>query len=148
MRKGLLLLIAIVTTFASGQNQKVPDCTLAERLQVEKEASELRTWDALYNSYRKYSHCDDVDAAEGYSESKARILVDHWETLPRLAELIRKDEQFERFVRVEETMDMQDVAQIRENAVHKCPKGLRKLCDKLIQSADTDIEEDAATTRP
>jgi hypothetical protein len=43
---------------------------------------------------------------------------------------------------------MQDVAKIRENAVHKCPKGLRKLCDKLIQSADIDIEEDAATTRP
>jgi hypothetical protein len=142
------MLVAIVTIFASGQNQKVPTCTHAERLQVEKEASELRTWDALYNSYRKYGHCDDVDAAEGYSESKARILVDHWETLPRLAELIRKDKEFERFVRVEETMDMQDVAKIRENAAHKCPPGLTNICDRLFQRADTDIEEDGATRKP
>src|SRR6516225_7917663 len=80
-------------------------CTRAEQIQVENEAVNLRTWDSLYKSYKRYGHCDDVDAAEGYSESIARILADHWETLPRLAELIQKDRSFGRFVGLDATMD-------------------------------------------
>jgi hypothetical protein len=69
-----------------------------EMRRAEAEAAELRSWDALYRSYKLYGRCNNVDAAEGFSESVARILVDHWATLPRLAKLADSDAAFRRFV--------------------------------------------------
>ena len=142
----LLVLFAVLTQDVSVAQQK--PCTEAERRQVEAEADELRSWDALYKSYRKYRYCDDVDAQEGYSESIARILADHWETLPRLAKLIEHDSSFGKFVGLDATMDMKDVAKIRNNALHRCPAGLEKLCAKLKKDADEAIAEDAIYRRP
>jgi hypothetical protein len=120
-------------------------CSDAERDQVEKEADAIRTWDALYLSYRQFRHCkEDVDAQEGYSESIARILAYHWKTLPRLAYLIRKDREFGDFVGLDATMSMDDVRKIKENAIHLCPRGLSLLCTKLKRDADSAIAEDAA----
>ena len=87
---------------------------------------------------------DDVDAQEGYSESTARILADHWETLPRLAYLIRKDREFGDRIGLDATMDMDDVRKIKENAIHHCPRGLSVLCTKLKRDADQAIAENAA----
>jgi len=136
----------VVLTVVPAVSQSKP-CTPRDRLQVEKEASILRTWDSLYRSYKRYRQCDDVDAAEGYSESKARILADHWETLPRLAELIQKDRSFSRFVGLDATMDMQDVAKIKRLATTHCPAGLKELCAKLRHDADDAIAEDAAVRK-
>src|SRR6266700_1683922 len=134
-----LTMVPVIPTFA----QQKP-CTDADRSQVEKDASTLRTWDALYRSYRQFRHCwNDVDAQEGYSESEARILADHWETLPRLAYLVKKDREFEGFVGLDATMSMNDVKKIKDNAIHHCPRGLSELCTKLNRDADSAIAEDA-----
>ena len=130
-----------------GFSQSRP-CTRAEHLQVEKEAETLRAWDSLYKSYKHYEHCDDVDAAEGYRESIARILTDHWETLPRLSEIIQKDKSFGSFVTLDATMNMADVAKIKELATEYCPAGLEQLCARLKQDADDAIADDANATRP
>ena len=123
-------------------------CTPAEHNQVENEADTLRTWNALYKAYRHFKHCmDDVDAEEGYSESIARILADRWETLPRLAQLIREDREFGAFVGLDATMDMNDVAKIRDRALHNCPAGLSGICTKLRKDADAAIAEDAAVRK-
>ena len=124
-------------------------CSQAEFLRAEKEAVTLRTWDALYKSYRLYGHCDDVDAGEGYSESAARILVDHWETLNRLSQLARKDKWFRQFAiaSVNATDDMRDVRKIRENTTKRCPPDLHELCKGLRIQADAAIEEDASVKR-
>jgi hypothetical protein len=137
------VVLLCVPIAASVFSQSKP-CTPSEHAQVENEAVNLRTWDSLYRSYRRYAHCEDVDAAEGYSESIARILADHWETLPRLAELIQKDRSFGRFVGLNGTMDMGDVAKIKGLATDQCPAGLEKLCTKLKHDADEAIAEDAA----
>jgi hypothetical protein len=143
----LLLFFAVFVTLVAAQNPQRQVCTYAERRQVEKEAMTLRTWDALYHSYRKFRHCEDVDAAEGYSESKARVLVDHWDTLPRAAQLIRQDKSFRGFVRVDATMDTADVEKIKQNATHSCPAGLSALCKELIRTADEALEENAAAQK-
>jgi len=135
-----LILAMVITT----QAQQKP-CNHADRDQVEKEADTLRSWDALYRSYRQFKNCrDDVDAQEGYSESEARILADHWETLPRLAYLIKQDRAFGGFVGLDATMSMDDVRKIKENAINHCPRGLSALCTKLKRDADSAIAEDAA----
>lgn len=138
-----ILIIGAILLCTAALAQHKP-CTQAQNIQAEEESESLRSWDALYNSYRRYAHCENVSAAEGYSESVARILVNHWQTLPRLAQLVRKDQGFARFVRVDATMDMNDVAKIKDNSIHRCPAGLTSLCDKLRRDADAAIAEDAA----
>lgn len=138
---------AYVFACCTAQAQQKP-CTPAEQDQVGKEADSFRTWDALYKSYKQFKHCrNNAEAEEGYSESKARILADHWETLPRLAELIKIDSEFGTFVGLDSTMRMDDVTRIRENALHHCPAGLSVLCTKLRKDAESAIADDAAVKK-
>jgi hypothetical protein len=127
----------LMLSVCSGYAQDRP-CNESEAQQAEIEAATFRTWDALYKSYKLHRHCDDGAIAEGYSESVARILVDHWKTLPQLAHLARNDQKFRRFVlrHVDGTLNMDDVKKISANAKTRCPVGLRVLCDDLRKEAD------------
>jgi hypothetical protein len=106
----------------------------------------LQTWDALYKSFKSYAHCDDGAVAEGYSESVARILVDHWSTLPRVAYLAKENVDFRRFVlkHVDASLDKDDLEKIKLKARAQCPNSLRVLCNDLGKQADTALKEDAA----
>jgi hypothetical protein len=136
---------ALVCVVLADQNP----CSDAEIKRAEEEAVTLRSWDAIYRSYRRYARCNDVDAAEGYSESVARTLVDHWRTLPRLAALASTDHAFRRFVLagVNATLDMKDVEKIRLNAQSKCPTEAQSLCAGLIKNATEALHEDASAKR-
>src|SRR6266571_4981753 len=122
----VFILALVVSSYAADHR-----CATREALHAEAEADTLRSWNTLYKSYRSYRQCDDGSIGEGYSESVARIIVDHWETLPRFAQLARNDPDFRRFVlkHVDETLDMKDVEKIRMNAKSRCPNRLRVLCD-------------------
>jgi hypothetical protein len=128
-----------------GYAQKRP-CTDAERRAALDEAVTLRSWDALYRSYKSYRQCDDGSIGEGYSESVARILVDHWGTLPRLSHLAQKDAEFRAFVmqHVDATLNMDDVEKIKSSSATQCPPGLRMVCSDLAKQADL-AKEDAST---
>jgi hypothetical protein len=107
----------------------------------------VHSWDALYRSYRSYRQCDDGAIGEGYSESVARILVDHWITLSQLARLARNDAQFRAFVigHVDATLNMDDLEKIRKNAKAQCPTGLRSMCNDLAKQADFALKEGASS---
>jgi hypothetical protein len=134
-QKGFAITLGLVITLFSGQfgygQQRT--CTGAEARRAEAEAVTLRAWDGLYRSYKLYRQCDDGAIAEGYSESVARILVDHWDTLPQLARLAKEDAEFRRFVmgHVDATLNTDDIAKIRTHAKTKCPAGLRAICTDL-----------------
>jgi hypothetical protein len=129
--------------FACAQQQP---CTAAEAQRAEPDTDTLRSWDALYSSYRLYGRCDDGAIAEGYSEAVARILVDHWSTLPRLANLAKKDSRFRRFViaHVNATLNIDDIKKIKTNAKTRCPPELRAICTDLTTEADAALKEDAS----
>jgi hypothetical protein len=98
----------------------------------------------LYRSYHRFAtRCDDGSIAEGYSDSVARILVDHWDTLPRFSELATKDHGFKNFVlrHVDGTMDSGDLYKVRETAIHKCPSGKNSLCVQLRRAVDHAVNE-------
>jgi len=127
----------------STRAQQTP-CTEAENRRAEEESTRPRDWDALYRYFKAYGRCDDVDAAEGSSESVARILVDHWDTLPRLAELVRGDARFRAFAvgGVNATDDTRDILTIQTKANSSCPAGLKDLCDSLTAQAAEALAED------
>ena len=74
------------------------------------------------------------------------ILADHWNTLPRLAAITKKDPAFRGFVmrHIDATIDLKDVEKIGEKASRECPTGLRSLCDEILKEADaarTEIDQ-------
>jgi hypothetical protein len=89
-----------------------------------------------------YGQCNDGANGEASSASVARILVDHWATLPRLARLADKDPGFRRFVMsgVNATLDMSDMKQIKAKAT-TCPQNLAQLCADLSKQADVAINQ-------
>lgn len=66
------------------------------------------------------------------SEAVARNLMDRWERLSRLGELI-KDAGFRRFIlkHVDATLNADDLKKIGLNAEKRCPTNLRALCREL-----------------
>jgi hypothetical protein len=118
-------------------------CTIAEGRTALDEAVMLRSWDALYRSYTKFRYCDDGAIAEGYSESVARILADHWSTLPRFAKLSGKNAAFRAFVirHLDATLDTDDLEKIKKNATNRCPSNLRNTCKDLAKQADRALNE-------
>jgi hypothetical protein len=94
-----------------------------------------------------YQRCDDGAIAEAYSEALARLLVDHWSTLPRLADLAKRDSRFRRFVvaHVDATLNIDDIKKIKTNAKMRCPSELRAICTDLTTEADASLKEDASS---
>jgi hypothetical protein len=134
-----LLLVSLLVWGSIAQKPiRKPECSDTEAQRAESEAVMLRSWDDLFGSYKRYKHCDDAAIAEGYSEAVARILVDHCNTLSRLAEITIKDPDFRRFVlkRIDETLNLEDVKNIRANAEKRCPSGLRDLCRDIRKQAE------------
>jgi hypothetical protein len=146
-KRARIVLGLVVTVFSGhvGYAQQRP-CTSVEAQHAEINAGMFRTWDALYKSYGLYSRCDDGAIAEGFSESVARILVDRWSSLPRLASLAKRDTKFRRFVlrHVDATLNMDDIQKIRESASTRCPTGLGTVCDDLAKQANSALNEDAS----
>lgn len=126
---GVLFFTAAVTIACARQGP----CSADEAKLADTEAETLRDWDSLYKSYSQFDNCDDGAIAEGYSESVARILVNHWDTLPRLAELAKSTPAFRAFVvkHVDPTLNTDDLKKIAELAKTHCPNGLRELCGDL-----------------
>ncbi|MGD0162043.1 MAG: hypothetical protein ABSB39_06190 [Candidatus Sulfotelmatobacter sp.] len=118
-------------------------CTSLEGRHALDEADTLRSWDALYKSYLTFGHCDDGAIGEGYSESVARILTDDWNTLPRFVQLAGKDAAFQAFVirHLDATLNMDDVQNIKQDAMTHCPTGLRSTCIHLVKQADSALKE-------
>jgi hypothetical protein len=141
----LSLAIALLSTQV-GYAQK-HHCTDVDGRRALDEAAMLRSWDALYKSFRLYHHCDDGAIGEGYSESVARILVDQWNTLPRFAHLAVKDAEFRDFVmkHVDATLEMSDVNEINKRARTQCPSALHGVCNDLSKQADLALKEDSAS---
>lgn len=107
-------------------------CTPQQAKQAEKAVDSLNSWDRIHDWYKAYSQCDDGGQAEGMSEAVARNLVDRWERLSRLGELI-KDAGFRRFIlkHVDATLNADDLEKIAVNAEKRCPTNLRALCREL-----------------
>jgi hypothetical protein len=114
------------------------------KAKAEEETDKLQTWGALYQSYRRHADCDDGAVAEGYDEVVARLLRDHWDTLPQFAVLFEKDQRFKAFVlrHVSLTsLDTNDLKKVGTNAVEHCPIGQDNLCKDLRRRVTYDLSQ-------
>jgi hypothetical protein len=126
----LLSMMCIVAAVAAGDLRCPPE----KARRAEEEASALRSWRDVFDSYRRYAECDDGAIAEGYSASVAALLADHWETAPTLCRLTREHARFRRFVlaHIDVTMSPEQAKRIRHSAISSCPKGATSFCRAIV----------------
>lgn len=113
-------------------------CTPEQAEAADELIDHLDSWEKVDNARKKFGDCDDGSIAEGNSEAVARLLVDHWNTLPKLAELIRHDPPLKQFVlrHIDSTLDTADLRKIMKLATSSCSKNLARLCADLKVSAE------------
>jgi hypothetical protein len=108
---------------------------------LEAESDGIRHWSTLHTFYHRYRACrvDDAEVTEGVSESVARLLADHWDTLPAAAKLFGQDPAFETFALagINITDATEDLTRIDELATGHCAPALHKLCRKIRESVRT-----------
>jgi hypothetical protein len=145
MQKLLFLVLAMCTSVCGTAQSATKPCSEAQNRRAEQESDHLHSWTELLRYYRLYGHCDDVDAGEGVSDSVAKVLAHHWETLQQVSQLLATDRGFRRFIifSVNATDDMDDVRKIRASTIDRCPTGLHEFCKDLGAQADQSIKEDA-----
>ncbi len=125
------------------QSVREAPCGDAVHAQAERAADHLQSWQAVYAYYRKYKRCGfDADAAEGLSESIARLLVDKWKSFAEGASLAQRDEGFREFLLagVNATLGEKDLEAIRLRAAD-CPTRAGSLCEQVRKRANSALEE-------
>jgi hypothetical protein len=125
-----LVLVAGLAGLAQAATQKL--CTEAQVKQAQKEAEQLRDWDSVYRSFKRFGQCDEGGVAEAYSDSVSRLLARDWRHLDAFVRLT-SDQSFEQFVirHVDETMSEDEAALVINNARLHCPPGARRLCESI-----------------
>ncbi|RXR07305.1 hypothetical protein [Pseudoxanthomonas composti] len=130
----------VALTFGNAHVDVRP-CSIQEAFAAEQEASSVRHWEAVYQSYERFFHCDDGAIREGYSYSVGSLLANQWEEFDELVLLTRGSPRFEDFVvsHIDETLPQNDARKIQEN-LSRCPKSGKKLCSRL-KRAITSLRE-------
>jgi len=131
MRAIILGIVAIgflIGPAAAAQGQRV--CTHEDADRADKSLDGLNDWHHVYESFKRYAHCDDGAIAEGYSDKIASLLVDRWASVGELFHLWRTHPQFGRFVlaHVDELMSPEQAEIIAKNARQRCPPESKKYC--------------------
>ena len=100
---------------------------------AENEVDYLKTWDQIYDSFKRYSACDDGAIAEGYSDAVVRMLADRRNQLSTLQTLVDRDKRFGEFVfkHIDATTDDHDLDRVVANADRHCPEGDGELCSTI-----------------
>jgi hypothetical protein len=125
-----LSLCVVLAAGAATQN-----CTRQDAQKAETEASSLKTWHQVFQSYRRYRNCDDGAISEGYSSTIAALLSSGWDHIGELLQLIKLHPGFERFVlrHLDDTMSRDQDTQIQSNVRGKCPTDAAQFCAEITK---------------
>jgi hypothetical protein len=108
-------------------------CTETEAIAAETVSSGLKSWTSIYDSFKRFGHCDDGAVAEGYSDSVVRTLASCWNQLGTLQKLASSDDKFHEFVlrHIDATTDERDIKKIITNATKRCPAKAKTICAEI-----------------
>jgi hypothetical protein len=133
------LVFSVYFINASNADRREPVCTDAQETAALTEASTLRSWDSVYNSFKRYRQCDDGAISEGYSDTVGRLLADDWQHFERLRELCSSDKDFQQFVlrHIDITVPVDVLQKIIDNARLRCSAKGKTLCRAIEDKAST-----------
>jgi hypothetical protein len=121
------------------QNQ----CSETRVIAAVKESSALKSWQNIYDSYRKYQQCDDGAIAEGYSDLITGLMANNWDTLKDLKMFTETDKEFLKFVlrHIDASVDPEDVKKVSDNASQHCAADFSELCSLIKERAEEILKE-------
>jgi hypothetical protein len=136
-RRSLAASLVLFLSSANNVAAQEKVCTLTEAMAAENVSARLKSWTDVYNSFKRFGHCDDGAIAEGYSDSIIRLLVSRWNLLGRLQQLASLDNSFHAFVlrHIDATADELDIKRLIGNATKRCPAKAKTLCAEVEQAA-------------
>lgn len=113
-----------------------PICTPLEAKAAEEQIAGLKTWKLLYQSYKKYSYCDDGSIGEAYSSAISQLLILNWHDINKLALQNKLDPEFEKFIlkHIDETVPADDLKIIAKNAQLSCANRKHNFCEKVLDA--------------
>ena len=126
-------------------------CTRKDAMKAESEASGLRSWQQVFDSYQRYRKCDDAAVSEGNSSAVASLLATHWEQTANLLTLLREHSAFEPFVlrHLDDTMTREQDAQIQRNVATACPRNGALFCQAVRRRfSELNSQPQSNTTSP
>ncbi len=112
-------------------------CTKQEAMQAEEDTDHLNSWNAVYQSFKRFSQCDAGAIAEGYSDAVGKLLADNWNQFPDLVKLATSDQRFQIFVvhHLDETVPADTLKKAAQNAKSRCPANAAGLCKHIAKAA-------------
>ena len=121
------------------QNQ----CSEARVIEAVKESSSLKSWQNIYDSYKKYQQCDDGAIAEGYSDSITGLMANNWDALKDLKMFTETDKEFLKFIlrHIDASVDPDDVKKVSDNASQHCAANFSELCSLIKERAEEILKE-------
>lgn len=140
--KTLILILSIITlsfnVFADDLS-----CTKRQEIEADHSISQAHNWKDIYNSYKKFQHCDDGYIAEGYSNLIVKTLAHQWDQINVLVKIVSKDKDFYAFVirHIDATADKTELEMIISNNSKRCPKSVTKICLEIRDTAKEAFKE-------
>jgi hypothetical protein len=115
-------------------------CTQDEANKAEQSADNLTEWSQVYDSFRRYRHCDDGSIAEGYDNSIVGLPVTRWDSVGELSKLSAAHPAFGKFVlaHINTLMSPDQAKAIAKNANQDCPVEAKTICLELEGKAEYD----------
>ena len=132
-----ILLLLLAASFVTPCVALAKECTREEAMAAEDIAARLTNWKQIFGAFEHYSHCDDGAIAEGFTDSVVRLLASHWQTLPQVSALERKNPSFRAFVlrHINASADNADLNRVATLARTQCPKGYSSFCSAIAKAA-------------
>ena len=137
-------MLFVVTTLLIASTCSAADkCSDADAQVAETTTGLMKTWSAIYSGFKSYGRCDDGGIAEGFTEAVVHHLASKWNSLPKVAALVKKDPAFRTFFlkHIDASADTDELRKIKTLAQSQCPENLRELCTAIQASAGRAISE-------
>ena len=108
-------------------------CTVDDVSAAMSEIGRQEDWAGVYQSFKRYRHCDEGVVAEEYSDAIGHLLAHNWEQVAGLVNLVGSDREFGEFVvrHIDENIGEADAQLIVSNARSRCPSKARWLCKAI-----------------
>jgi hypothetical protein len=135
-RAVLIVIIGAAIASTSPCRQQAPEkkvCTDKDANLAIEASTSPSNWEAMYQVFKKFGHCDDGAIAEGYDDTVVRLLAKDWRHVDALVRLVASDKSFERFVlqHISETVPDDELDAAANNVKTACPAGQSRLCGAI-----------------
>ena len=127
-------IVFFVAMVMCGSAVVAKECTRLDVSEAEAVLDYVDSWKTMHLAHEQYRHCEtNLSISEGFSSAVAGLLLNDWQRLPDLVQVLRRDPVFEDFVlgHIDETIEDGDRHSLDALAKGHCPTDAAALCGNI-----------------